>query len=1024
MGRNRIRTLAILGMIVLLVLTGIQLLTNMGTDAQTIRAERGVLDLRGWDFKRDGTVALRGTWAFSPGLNTDLEQAAGTEHTQWVEVPARWDHYQVDGHRFPKYGNATYRLKVLLPPGAETLAVRTVNIKSAHKLIIDGHEIGRSGNPGTSRGDTKTWNVPYARAFTSGGDELDIVVQVANYRFYKGGMTHPIQLGDTNLLMTKYTRSLVLDAIVSIGVFLFGMYFMVLYSMRPQEKLWLFFGLFTVTGCLYMLVQGEKLLGIMLPSIPYELFAKLQFGSGACSMFFLLKYTQSSFVDRIPRKIISFVDRVYFTWFLLVLICPARVYSRFEWLYSLLVLMLVYFLYVLLSKTKANRRDDNLLLISLIISVFMILVVLYMVVQGMRISEFAMPLSILMFLLSQVLILSKRFTDSFRTVENLSERLLAADRMKDEFLAQTSHEMRTPLHGVINIAQSLMEGAAGSLNPQQSSNMSLIVSTGKRLSHLLNDILDMAKLKNNEVRLMPKPVELRPVVQAVLEVMLLTAGSKPIRLRNEVPECLGVRADEDRLMQVLYNLIGNAIKFTDQGEIGITARKTGDWIQISVQDTGIGIASDKLAAIFEPYEQANADIPRQYGGTGLGLTITKRLVELHGGSIQVQSVEGEGSIFSFAMPAELTPPTQQQEQAGLASSSEVLRQVEVPPRYQQRIEASAESSATVLVVDDDAANRQVLINLLSVDNYAVIAAASAAEALQEIAERTISIDLIILDMMMPGMNGYELTRLVRERFSLTELPIVMLTARSWPEDMLAGFDAGVNDFLGKPVDAGELRARIRTLIEMKRSANEKVRTEMAFLQAQIKPHFLYNTLNTIIAVSLTDVEKAQELLRELSGYLRGSFDFQNRERLVPIASELELVDSYLFIEQARFGDRLIIIRDIDEPLHGLIPPLTIQPIVENAVRHGVTKQPDGGTVRLSVWQEAEELIVEVADNGPGITPEQLPMLLIGGPGHGVGLVNIERRLRTMYGTGLDVKTSAGAGVTITFRLPLTGFRRV
>lgn len=180
-----------------------------------------------------------------------------------------------------------------------------------------------------------------------------------------------------------------------------------------------------------------------------------------------------------------------------------------------------------------------------------------------------------------------------------------------------------------------------------------------------------------------------------------------------------------------------------------------------------------------------------------------------------------------------------------------------------------EAEHTILIVDDDPVNRQVLFNLLSTERYRVIAADSGAAALK-LREEHPSIDLVITDWMMPRMSGLELCRKLRENSSLSELPILMLTARGLPEDIRMGFQAGANDFLSKPVDAGELRARVRTLIEMRASVQEVIRTEMAFLQAQIKPHFLYNALNVIIATCAVNPDKATDLLIELSQYLRGA----------------------------------------------------------------------------------------------------------------------------------------------------------
>ncbi|MBO9599578.1 MAG: sensor histidine kinase, partial [Cohnella sp.] len=216
----------------------------------------------------------------------------------------------------------------------------------------------------------------------------------------------------------------------------------------------------------------------------------------------------------------------------------------------------------------------------------------------------------------------------------------------------------------------------------------------------------------------------------------------------------------------------------------------------------------------------------------------------------------------------------------------------------------------------------------------------------------------------------------------------------------------------------ELRARVKTLLEMKRSAEEAVRTEMAFLQAQIKPHFLFNTLNTIIAIAMSKPQMAHDMLMELSKYLRNSFDFGNRNKNTSLFKELELVEAYLFIEKTRFGDRLRVVYDLEEGLEGELPPLTIQPLVENAVRHGVTKRWSGGTVTIVVRSTEQEIVIRVHDDGVGIPKEKLARIFETGeePG-GVGLRNIHQRMLRMYGHGLEIESETDHGTTVSVRIP-------
>lgn len=240
---------------------------------------------------------------------------------------------------------------------------------------------------------------------------------------------------------------------------------------------------------------------------------------------------------------------------------------------------------------------------------------------------------------------------AFEREHTLNQRLRELDKLKDEFLANTSHELRTPLNGIIGLSESLLDGAGGPVPEPMKKYLEMIAYSGKRLANLVNDILDFAKLKNHTLQLHRRPVNVYESVQILLKMTEPLVGAKPLELINAVPESLPpVFADEGRLQQILYNLVGNAVKFTDRGSITVSAKHEYDRVVIDVVDTGIGIPPDQAAKIFESFEQVDGTDNRKYGGTGLGLAITKRLVELHGGVISVTSTLGVGSRFRVRLP--------------------------------------------------------------------------------------------------------------------------------------------------------------------------------------------------------------------------------------------------------------------------------------------------------------------------------------------------------------------------------------
>ncbi|MBP1994906.1 hybrid sensor histidine kinase/response regulator [Paenibacillus eucommiae] len=990
--------------------------------------KEGVLDLSNWNFAAEGLIRLSGEWEFYRGqllipedfAESSLDRGEKPELSGMVQLPGQWNGYIAGEGQSSGSGYGTFRLRIQLKDDAEEVfGIRTTNIRMANKIFINGHEAGASGNPAKSAAEGEQNNTPYVGFAAVSGNEIEIIVQVANYSYASGGIIYPILFGDLESIMKSREFALFGDYMTLAGLLIFFLFFLVLFQKRKQERSLLYLCLFCLISLLYVLTHGEKLIGGMIPGLGYGFVLKVQMVSSVLAYFFLLHYANVSVPNAISRKFIRICNWLALLLSLAAIIVPVVTFSRYFPLLVVIGAFVISGMVYIMIIGILRRTEDAVYMLFSIMSILAIIVINILHVLGKMENQFFVPYEMLIFVAVQILLLSGRFARSFYEVEELSRKLLTLDELKDEFMANTSHELRTPLHGIVNIAESLLEGVAGAPNQDQAKQLSMIVSTGRRLSYLINDILDFAKLKNKDMILNRQAVDLPSVAQSVLEVIEHLSGMKGIVLTQQWPDNLPlIDTDEDRLRQVLYNLLGNAVKFTHRGEIRVFAEVGEGSVTIFVSDTGIGIAKERFEDIFKSFDTGSglAELS-SYSGTGLGLSITKKLVELNEGQIKVESELGKGSVFQVTLPAAKSAVQLDSAQNRRAAAVTIKETAVAVESVKSAPSPAAANDFTVMVVDDDPVNLQVLINLLSMEGYTVIAVNSGADALQELAGN-FRIDLVITDWMMPAMSGIELCREIRQRRPLSELPLLMLTARSQMEDIQTGFSVGVNDFLSKPVEAGVLRARVRTLLELRKSVQSAIRSEMAFLQAQIKPHFLYNALNTMIAICPTDPEKATELLMELSRYLRSSFDFHNRAQFVSLDKELELVRSYMALEQARFGERLKISYEISTHLQGLIPPLSIQPIVENAVRHGVMQKSAGGTIRLMIKKEGNALKISVTDDGIGMKIEYVNGLLSEDSNtRGVGLVNIHRRLLTLYGKGVQISSEWKQGTTVSFEVP-------
>ncbi|NQZ08001.1 MAG: GAF domain-containing protein [Algicola sp.] len=426
----------------------------------------------------------------------------------------------------------------------------------------------------------------------------------------------------------------------------------------------------------------------------------------------------------------------------------------------------------------------------------------------------------------------------------VNAQLKQVDALKDEFLANTSHELRTPLNGIIGLAESLMDGVAGQLPNKANKDLAMVVASGKRLSNLVNDILDFSKLKNHALELHTQPVDLHTMVDIVLALSQPLLGDKQLQLINDIATDLtAAQADEDRLQQILHNLIGNAIKFTEAGSVTVNAIKTDDNLKIIVTDTGIGIAKNKFAVIFESFEQVQGNTARVYGGTGLGLAVSKQLIDLHGGSIGVDSTLGQGSTFYFTLPVAGDVPLMGfNENQALARLHllEIQRASETSEEKTQEVTGQMDADGAdvdvngfrILLVDDEPVNLQVLQNHLSMQNYQLVQASGGEQALLAIAEQG-PFDLVLLDIMMPKVSGYDVCKKIRDVYPVNDLPVIFLTAKNQVADLVQSFAVGANDYLSKPVAKHELLTRVEThlrLLDINRNLERKVIERTAALE--------------------------------------------------------------------------------------------------------------------------------------------------------------------------------------------------
>ncbi len=653
----------------------------------------------------------------------------------------------------------------------------------------------------------------------------------------------------------------------------------------------------------------------------------------------------------------------------------------------------------------------------------------------------------------------------------INRRLREVDRLKDQFLANTSHELRTPLYGIVGLAESLIDGATGDLPEATASHLAMVVSSARRLSGLVDDILDFSRLTQKSLALRRRPVDMATLTEVVLTLSRPLVGSKQLELKNGVAaELPPADADENRLQQILHNLIGNAVKFTEAGTVEVSAVAEEGRLVVRIADTGPGIPAGGLERIFDAFEQADASTEREFGGTGLGLAVTKQLVELHGGNLWVESTFGEGSDFFFTLPIAVGETAVPLEDLARPRAVESLAEAmadDLGSKEYLSPGLTAFNDFHLLVVDDEPVIRQVLANHLAALGCRLIQASSGREALRLLEEETF--DLVLLDIMMPKMSGYEVCRILRQKSSLEELPVIFLTAKNRVSDLVTGFASGANDYLTKPVAKNELLARVgahlqlldahrrleRLLAERAdriEGLGEKAR-ELEAVNAELErftytvSHDLKSPLLTIRGflgllqkdVARGDAERVENDVRRIENaadtmqqLLDDLLELSRVGRQVHPPEEVPVVE--LAMEAADLVAAEIAERGVELEIMSSMPSIfgdrirllqVLQNLIHNAVKF-LGDQPEP-RIEVGVRQDGTETVVYVRDNGIGVEPSDqekafgLFQQLAGTKkGTGIGLALVKRIVEVHGGRIWVESEGKGHGSTFCFTLPRDG----
>jgi|TARA_R100000005_G_C4997977_1_gene204696 signal transduction histidine kinase/CheY-like chemotaxis protein len=758
-----------------------------------VQGEDATSNLTQHNFEENPVIYIDDNWEFywdqliMPGNFSTFEDDKAI-----VNFPYLWSN-----NGYPSFGAATYRVKLILPKVTPDLSLIIPDAYSSYRLFINGVLFAEDGVPALKK---ESYSPSWSHTLKSlnqlpdslQGNDLELVLHIANFDHSKGGSSQNILLGTTEALNNRKLKDQAYSWTLTGALILAGLFFLSLFLFSSNDKSILYFALFCLFYTYRVVGFGVYPLHDLIPNIPWIVTIRLEYLTLFISVFFFGLYTYHLYPKEASKLLVNILSGICLLFAITCIFFPPHIFSLTILPFFIILCIYIAYAFYIYVLGMLNKRPGSAFALAstgVVFSIFLYQILNYFgYIDRFQVFNYS---GHLLFIFLQSQILSYRFTNSLKEARINAE---AASLAKSDFLSTMSHEIRTPLNAVIGFSDLLDDGT---LDAKKEEYVRTIRLNGENLLGIVNNILDYSKIESGKLDIEYSEVSPKKLIKMVFEVLSPLVSNREIDLISDLDDNLPstIKTDKIRLQQVLINLINNAVKFTDQGSVTVSAGINTDNslsgnIWFTVQDTGIGINEQDIEKLFKRFSQVDSGITRRYGGTGLGLVISKEIVEALGGDIKVKSKKGTGTTFTFTIQADLIPGnkdfTTVEERADLNQKIDPL----LKEKFQH---------LNVLLVEDNVFNQRVTLRILELLGIEADLAENGQEA--TVKSNTTPYDIIFMDMQMPVMDGLEATRQIRENeeSSSSKSTIIALTANATTEDRDKCFEAGMNDFLSKPI---------------------------------------------------------------------------------------------------------------------------------------------------------------------------------------------------------------------------------